>query len=232
MSSSDDKKLQDTTPEEERQAEALSRSLERGGDSFAGLLSAAVRPGDLDADVHERILMQALEKMPLVTSVTAADEPRATPREIADADRLREALDADPRGDAPTHPLADLARATRHAHAPRPISEIRNEALLRPALRAPSRAQTRRFFGVTIAGALAAAAALFVWVQDAPDRQPAATAPADPFLPGMVEKRSTTELFEREDFPQTGGETSRIDRITTSRQSDLRNNRFVAWGVP
>ncbi|NUP05617.1 MAG: hypothetical protein HOW73_06110 [Polyangiaceae bacterium] len=222
------------TPEELREAEELSRALERGEDSMSELLLAALHPSDIDDDVHERILEAALARMP---SKKGSEEPEPTPRETADATALREALEAAPRADGtgPSHGLADLARALKNAHDPKPIPELRNEALLRPALRMATRTQSRRVLAGAFVSALALAAGVFLWFRKGPPPDESANiAPAsqDALLPGMIEARSTTDLFQREDFPQEGGESSRIDRISQSRASDLRNNRFVSWGVP
>jgi hypothetical protein len=47
-----------------------------------------------------------------------------------------------------------------------------------------------------------------------------------------VPSRSTDDLFDpHKEFPKTGGESARIDRIAMARTSDLRQNRFAAWGV-
>ena len=44
--------------------------------------------------------------------------------------------------------------------------------------------------------------------------------------------RSTAELFDPAvPFEAKGGESDRVDKILTARASDLRNNRFAAWGV-
>jgi hypothetical protein len=80
---------------------------------------------------------------------------------------------------------------------------------------------------------VSAAAVLLVWLTRPAPAPTEATLPApQPFLPGMVETRSTTSLFTPEDFPREGGQSSRIDRIASERSADLRTNRFVAWGVP
>jgi hypothetical protein len=49
-------------------------------------------------------------------------------------------------------------------------------------------------------------------------------------LPAVA--RSADELFEASvPFPRTGEESTRVDRIESSRAADLRKNRFLAWGV-
>jgi hypothetical protein len=54
---------------------------------------------------------------------------------------------------------------------------------------------------------------------------------ADTIAAAFIPTRSTDELFGAQPFPRTGGESQRIDRIATARASDLRQNRFAAWGV-
>jgi hypothetical protein len=47
-----------------------------------------------------------------------------------------------------------------------------------------------------------------------------------------ITARSTSDLFDATTpFPRTGGESARVDRIASARASDLRANRFAAWGV-
>src|SRR5688500_5510395 len=122
------------------------------------MLAAAVRPADLSDDEHDRILEAALARVPEKKTaqprMAVGPEPAATEAEKTDAARLRVALEADARDAAAHHPLAELARATRNAHSPKGIDDIRNETLLRPALRAPTRSQSRRFITASIAGAL------------------------------------------------------------------------------
>jgi hypothetical protein len=229
--SSDDKRP--PTPDEERAARELAEALAEGHDPLGEALMSALRPGELDDDVHERILEAALSGK---AAALATPEPLATPKEAAEAARLRDSLarDAGADGVGVGHPLAELARAVKNAHEPRPIAQLRNEALLRPALRAPTRSQARRTLSGVVVTALAIAAGLFLYVRGREQHAPQAhVAPPDVelFLPGMVEERTTAPMFEREDFPPEGGHTTRIDRITEARSSDLRQNRFVSWGI-
>jgi hypothetical protein len=224
------------------EAEHRRDAVSDGRDPFVAMLAAAVRPTDLSDEEHDRILEAAFARVPekkvaRPRVVASAEEPIATETEKVDAERLRVALEADARDQAAEHPLAELARATRNAHSPKGIDDIRNESLLRPALRAPTRSQSRRFITASIAGALAVAAGVFgLWLRTPADEQPAAELESRPtqleYQPGMTEVRSTTDLFAPEDFPKTGGERSRIDRITQKRKAELRDNRFVAWGIP
>jgi hypothetical protein len=48
----------------------------------------------------------------------------------------------------------------------------------------------------------------------------------------MHRSRSAADLFDpTTPFPRAGGESARVDRIASARASDLRDNRFAAWGV-
>lgn len=255
MKSNDDKKPEqgelDVTAEEREEAARLRDALEldidaplRGdaADSMAGLLSAALRPGELDDDIHEQILAKALG-IPAGSTAAApreamASEPPADAAETRAAGELRDALATR----AADHPLVGIAHALKNAHAPRAIDDIKNETLLRPALKLSSLGARRRLAMGAVVGALAVAAGflglyitqpgMFSPPSSAPAAAVAPQAPADAFLPGMVEVHSTSELFQPEDFPRTGGATSRIDRISQARQADLRQNRFAAWGLP
>jgi hypothetical protein len=254
MKSSDDKKPgqaeggdahvdlgSNASADEREQASVLRDALAGGGDPISGLLSAALRPGELDDEIHEKILAKALGLTVSSGGAALRDDSRAEPPagavEISAAGELRDALETR----AADHPLVGIAYALKHAHAPKPIDDIRNEALLRPALKLSSLASRRRLAFGTVLGTLAVAAAfLGLYITQpamfgaAPNAPAAALAPPPPdaFLPGMVEVHSTSELFQPEDFPRTGGATSRIDRISQARQADLRQNRFASWGLP
>jgi hypothetical protein len=198
---------------------------DKNDQDLAGLLVAAVRPRDLPADVHERILARAL-------GVAGEDVAEAEPsaRERTDADELREALEV--HGAArDDHPLVRVADALRSAHAPRTLDPLKSEMLLKPALRLPNRkTAVRTLYGAAVTAVALAASLVGLLLHDVAPQAPEARGPQ--LLPGMVEARSTGDLFDQEDFPQTGGASERIDRIARARKADLRQNRFVSWGVP
>lgn len=214
------------TSDERALAEARRDAVDDGLDPLAELLVASVRPRDLDAALHEQILARALG-----SEAEEADESEPTAAEKKGAELLRQALDGGADAGA-VGPLVALVRVLRATYRPTPLDQLSAERILRPALATPGR-RTQRVtlvVAVTTAVAIAAAAAgLFFRAPPAPVDGSSASAQ---LLPGMVEARSTTELFGQEDFPAVGGTTERIDRIQSSRESDLRNNRFVAWGVP
>lgn len=167
----------------------------------------------------------------------SAPDPDAepTPQELAAAEALRESL-ADPRR---PDPLASYARAAALAHSPRPIDPAEHRAIVERAIaqgearRTRSRRRwTRLAFG-TAAGAMAMAATALLWFGTSARQEMSAAAKvaqtevvAEPLAP----LRSTQSLF-REPFPRAGGASARIDRIALARGSDLRDNRFAAWGV-
>jgi hypothetical protein len=231
----------DASAEERGDASRLRDALDGGADPLASLLSAALRPGELDEGVHEQILARALGTSALreVAPVREAAliDPPADAAETRAAAELRDALQTR----AGDHPLVGIAQVLKHANAPRAIDDVRNEALLRPALALSSLGARRRLAFGAVGGALALAAAVLGLYITQPTmfgagQQAPAAAAAPPasqeFVPGMVEVHSTTELFQPDDFPRTGGATNRIDRISEARQADLRKNRFAAWGLP
>ncbi|NUO51316.1 MAG: hypothetical protein HOV80_20870 [Polyangiaceae bacterium] len=227
----DDDDLPESSPsaDERRGADDRRAAVDRGADPVAELLAAAIRPTDLADDVHERILARALGG---AFEETQAPEPEATQPEIRAAEVLRRALEAPP-AEREAHELGALASALRAAHDPRPITEIRNEALLRPALRSTGRIGSRALYAAA-AGVLALAASMMLYLKPSGDSAPAPSASmkTEQLPEGMVEARSTAPLFTVDDFPQGGGKTSdRADRIAGARSADLRNNRYLAWGV-
>jgi hypothetical protein len=144
---------------------------------------------------------------------------------MREAEELRNAL-AD---SSVSHEGASLARAIVLAHAPRPLDEEENRALVEAALRVPTvvvkRTRPARVFGWVSAGmgTLALAAAVLLMLRTEPERVATRVVP-------LREARSTQALF-REPFAERGGESRRIDRIASARASDLRDNRFARWSV-
>ncbi len=154
------------------------------------------------------------------------DDPDAPPseEEMAQAEKLRRDLD-DPRRESR---LADLARTVSAAWEPRDLSKeehrlLVQQAVSRPAARARGARVVRVSFGAAATLALAASV-LLVLRGDRPGHH------ADTVPLSLAVSRSTQELFE-EQFPPTGGETRRIDRIAMARATDLRDNEFARWGV-
>jgi hypothetical protein len=208
--------------EELAAAAELLDALDRGADPLAAALGAAhaprpIAPPDLDAIVDRAL----------------GDEAASTAAERAAAERLRTDLEpgAASRGGVAE---ADLARALYAAVRPRALDPARNEALIEAALRVPLRRREpviRRITArpVTMAAlasvaAVAAGVALFVGQAPAP--------PSGGTAAAFVRARSADDLFDAATpFPRRGEESARVDRIASARATDLRHNRFAAWGV-
>jgi hypothetical protein len=163
------------------------------------------------------------------------DEPVAEEEREA-AEQLRAALE---RGEHGRGDHGELIEALRAASGPESLSARRHDDILSRALGAagPSAsnvvdlAAKRRgkvaagAFGAIAAVVAAAAATVLVFRGEEKTASVSAAAPSPPAV-----SRSTSELFSQQ-FPITGGTTDRIDRIAYARQQDLRENRFLAWGV-
>lgn len=157
-------------------------------------------------------------------------EAPVTDEETAQAEELRARLDArEPLVDAraqvgPVVHDAEWLRALATAWSPRDLPREAHRALVDQALSRMSAPRPRQRAARAWVGALAALAATLcvtLWVQH---RQAPRTVEAR-FL---AVRRSTQPLFTAH-FPAFGGETARIDRITMTRLSDLRDNEFARW---
>ncbi|WP_437290270.1 hypothetical protein [Sorangium sp. So ce406] len=234
-----------------RAARALADALDRGEVPLADALRAAARPVGLDRADHEALLARAL----------GDEDAPPTRAERRAAERLREALEPRAEGEpergaggegtrGPSDArdeLAELAVALRAAWRPAQLPELRGRALVEGALRAAPAPRARRIAPVTMAAlstlAAVAAAAALLFGEIRQERAPVAHAPgarapaaeaaaAAAPLSRLIEARSTAALFDpAAPFPREGGHTARIDRIAAARASDLRQNRYAAWGV-
>jgi hypothetical protein len=228
--------------EELREAARLRDAIERGDDPVSSSLRAAWKPDALPEPDFEALLARGLGSTEELGGAmpSGAHEAPAAPRERADADRLRAALelreggqrsgsDADASSEGDEVPGVDLAVALRAAWRPAPLDPLRNELLIARGLRRLKRRSpvlTVATIAVTIT-ALAAGFALMIRPQGGLPNGTSAQV-ARPLIPA----RSTTALFDAaEPFPRTGGESKRIDRIAGARAADLRANRFSQWGV-
>lgn len=225
------------------EADALKAALDEGGEPLAGLLRAAARPAELSEADHEALLARALGGS---EGLTGADAP-ATAAEKREAQKLSKELSALDRGDARAGLAsegAELSAALRAAWSPRDISPLKNEALIASALRKASNGEKSgsgrlSLMMVTFTVAAAAAAALLFFGRSGLLRTPAEQSAAAPQTPvaavarlDFMKARSTMELFDpATPFPEAGGTSERMDRIVGARSSDLRHNRFAAWGV-
>jgi len=159
-------------------------------------------------------------------------DPDAPPseEELREAEALRRALDEV----SVPNEGATLARALVLAHAPPPLDDDANRALVERALRAPvvvvkvkTRRSARAFGGVSAgAGVLAMAAAVMLVLRP----EAASTDSSTTQGVALHEARSTQPLF-REPFAERGAGSRRIDRIASARASDLRDNRYARWAV-
>ncbi len=218
--------------EEQREADALRAALEQGDDPLASALRAAHAPGDLDEGDLDAILARALGE----------GDAKPTRLEQRAADTLRDGLARG--GELPReHAIAgDLRAAWRSGE----ISAERNEALIQAAIEraAPERTGRvlafRRALPVTvgaITSLVAIAAGIALMFQRAEQAEPSASIGARPgsaaiARASLIRSRSTDDLFDpAEKFPVSGEESARIDRIALARASDLRQNRYAAWGV-
>ncbi|XXT22897.1 hypothetical protein WME94_15230 [Sorangium sp. So ce429] len=240
--------LAPASDEELRAARELAEALEQGEVPLAAALRAAARPAGLDRADHEALLARAL----------GDEDAPPTRAEQRAAERLRDALQpgslgrGEPgrgggaggegaRGGHDAHDaheaLAELAAALRAAWRPAPLPELRSRTLIEAALRAAPAPRARRIAPVTMAAlstlAAAAAVAALIFGELREERASVARAPAAAApLPPLIEARSTAALFDpAAPFPREGGQTERIDRIAAARASDLRQNRYAAWGV-
>lgn len=206
---------------------------------LAEALRAAYAPAALSPERHAALLAFALED-PFAPA--SADELR-------ESERLRQALET---GDD-SHADAALARALRSALSPPPLAaEAREraeaaartetvhtaaEAVRGDVARAAAKPQAeprRNVVFVTFGAAALAAAAGFALLIARPSAEPppsAALAVASASAPAhaLLQSRTTGELFH-ERF-EAGATTARIDRITSARERDLRENRYALWGV-
>ena len=219
------------TDDEVREAAALRGALDRGADPLASALSAAYRPASLADDDLDAILARALGE---------GDAP-ATRLERDAAESLRADLDRGGELADDAAILGDLRAAHRHAA----LAPARNEELIAGALASAAApravapiSRLRRVLPATMAtitGVLALAAGFALLLQS---RSFAPTLPTGPrFDPveaaptALIRSRSTDDLFDPAEKFAMGHTSARIDRIASARSSDLRRNRFAAWGV-
>jgi hypothetical protein len=221
------------TEAELREAAALREALDRGADPLATALQAAHRPASLADDDLDAILARALGE---------GDAP-PTRLEREAAESLRVALDRSGELDDDAAILGDL----RAAHRPAALAPARNEELIAGALAAAPRAvapvasvsKLRRALPATMAtitGVLALAAGFTLLLQTrsfAPVMPPSASRAdlAEVAPAALIRSRSTDDLFDPAEKFEIGHTSARIDRIASARSSDLRRNRFAAWGV-
>jgi hypothetical protein len=175
---------------------------------LARALRAAFAPGEIDPERHERLLQAALED-PFAP---------ASHEELVESERLRRALDGD--GD---HVDLVLARALSAAHAPGALASASIARATLPLERPRAKGSYLRFAGV--GAALAAAAAVLLSFGARGSRAPA----PDLQALALAQSRSTAPLFQSAAL--AGAPSTRIDRIASVRERELRENRYALWGV-
>ena len=179
-------------------------------------LEAALRPGELDPQLNERLIELSLE------------DPLAPPSEaeLVESARLRDALE---RGTP--HEDADVLSALGAPFKATDDAAGAAARALQSALGAaapPTRGRSNVVFAVFGAGsAILAAAAMALLFLPALSRSSAPTVTST--ASAQVKPHSTMPLFD-ERF-ETGGTTARMDLIANERARDLRSNRYAAWGV-
>jgi hypothetical protein len=228
--------------EELREAAALRDALARGEDPLAVALRAAWAPAPLDGDDLAAIVDRALGQGEAATTRSEREAAAALRDELEQRRGFREA----------TAIFGDL----KAAHDPGEIPKARNEELIDQALaRAPAAPRLRLVGGsasraapaprprestsarsrwtakgtmAALSGvvALAAGVALLLGQLDRA-AAPAASLSAS----ALIHARSTDDLFDPAQKFEVGAQSARIDRIASARASDLRQNRFAAWGV-
>ncbi|WP_438009780.1 hypothetical protein WME89_14550 [Sorangium sp. So ce321] len=247
--------LAPASDDELRAARELAEALDQGEVPLAAALRAAARPAGLDRADHEALLARALgdEDAPPTRAEQRAAERLRDALQPGGLGQREPGRGGGPggegaRGGHDAHDardeLAELAAALRAAWRPAPLPELRSRTLIEAALRAAPAPRARRIAPVTMAAlstlAAAAAAAALIFGELREERAFVARAPAAPGaaavaaapLPPLIEARSTAALFDpAAPFPREGGQTERIDRIAAARASDLRQNRYAAWGV-
>ncbi|MRG91034.1 hypothetical protein [Polyangium spumosum] len=211
------------SPEELAEADALRAALEKGEHPLAVVLRSASAPAGIDDALNDALIERALGNHE--ARAEGEDEP-PTASERAGATRLRDALES-ARGEEHGAPLVELAAALVAAHRPRAIEPLRNEALIARALRrASAEPRKGRVLSVVTAAVVMAAAAAAGFVLTLQPSSDSAVAEA----PELSRSRSAGELFDTP-FPRVGGASARVDRIASTRATELRQNRFALWGV-
>jgi hypothetical protein len=194
-------------PDSEHELPELAPAEQR---RLSEMLQNAWSPRELDAARHERLLQAALED-PFA---------EASPEELAESERLRQALDG--HGD---HEHLRLARALSAAFEPRLERPLPSPELEPKAIGGRSgRVIYYRFAALGAALAVAAAVVLRLTPEL---RQSSAPAPDLASL-ALAQSRSTAALFQA---GSVGAPSERIDRIASARSRELRDNRYALWGV-
>ncbi|GEM_PF-2142484 len=184
-------------------------------DALVAAITAAARPAPIDPQRHEQLLAAALGN-----PAAGADDPLAPPTAEESASLSATNLQNDP-----------ILAALRAASAPQSLSPDRERAIRSAALGSiPLPRRERPKIVASIWGALAVAALAVVWVATE-TRTDGGTFSSHPHAQiKFAPSRSTGSLFA-EPFGNTTA-SQRIDRIAQVRHRELRENRYLMWGLP
>jgi hypothetical protein len=230
---------------EQAEAEHLAQELagKVAGEGSEGLqlaraLRSAHAPRPIDQITHERILKKALgaqakpatRRGGTIAMVSGLFVAAAALAMFFTTARKSDAPAAEAVAQAPA-PAATAAAGARAA-------EQRSDRAEKVAA-APARAKVRAEGGKAARGfaepppAAAPPGGAPPAAAEVDEARPAAAHGSDlTAVAAYVPSRSTDDLFDPgAQFPKTGGESARIDRIAMARTTDLRQNRFAAWGV-
>ncbi len=151
------------------------------------------------------------------------DEPPPTAEELAESARLRDELE-DP---GSKDEGVEYARALRFAVSPKAIEARTHQKILDATVGKPRGKSSTKMVWYPIGMVVAAAAALVlvaVNMVGGPSSAPS-SATAD-----LSKPHTSQDLFPTP-FPREGETSKRVDAIVSSRERELRKNRYSKWGV-
>lgn len=199
-------------------------------------LGEAYDPSSLDPSINEVLIEQALSHFDAASTRSEEFEvdsthqrpglatvtPLPNQREREAAERLRTAFDG-----ALDHPLLDLAQALKSAYAPTILDSGQSASAVTQALggRSYLHSSPGRAWPLGM-GLLAMAAGAVLWFNA--QRQPTSVTPTIQAAQ-LAQSRTLSPLFA--ETIEHASPTQRIDRIYAVRSRELRQNRFVTWGV-
>jgi hypothetical protein len=190
-------------------------------DSLLNAIGSAASPEALDPHRHAQLLKAALN--PPGNSTQIDDDPLAPPSvdEVIAAAATRKNLDDDA--------LVSLLRA---AHAPSELAPDAACSILSSTLTsaAPLTRHNPRPSSAAFWGVLAVAAAAALWVAHPMQPRLDRLAPTEQSQLNLAQSRTTRSLFS-DSFAHSSA-SERIDRIAQVRQRELRDNRYLMWGLP
>jgi hypothetical protein len=186
-------------------------------DSLVAAIASAAEPASLDMRRHEQLLARALGG-----TEPEAEDPFAPPSDHELAGIAGRNLVAD-------DPLAAslLAAYAPQALPPEIERSIRVSVLNQTLAPIPRR---RPSTAATLWGALAVAAVAVLWIASATQTWTDGVVGRARPQANLTPSRSTRSMFAEPFANSTASQ--RIDRIAQARQKDLRENRYLMWGLP